>query len=278
MNESLLLNKQIHDICHETVNIKMKKVKPQVVLKNIVTFFHKHLLGSKNVYLAMFVSKKMQALSDRWDDDLVHRKLLVEVFVFMAVCNRPTKENDNTGAGGKGVSAGEAEQLLVEEMRARRSESVVLRCVPPLIKEHEETLWNVVESNSSGKLRQYVNAMRHMHSVLAKKEFMLEAFKSVCNNQAAFFFDTKDYSPIIFQCMLKINYIYETRNMHDKQMDVYLSCLNCPMDLLHADDEAQRKKRANLIAMLSDDDTNAESVTRSVSIVTPTIKKLRDII
>ena len=76
MNESLLLNKQIHDICYETVNIKMKKVKPQVVLKNIVTFFHKHLLGSKNVYLAMFVSKKMKALSDRWDDDLVHRKLL----------------------------------------------------------------------------------------------------------------------------------------------------------------------------------------------------------
>ena len=218
----------------------------------------------------------MQELTDRWEDEAIQRKLLVELYVFLAVCNKPaTGKEASSGGGAKSLSPSEAEHLLVEEMRARRTEAIVLRCVAPLIKENEDTLWNIAESNSSGKLHRYVGAMRYMHSISPKKEFMMEAFKGVCNNQSAFFFSTKDYSPIIFQCMLKINYIYESHEMHDKRMDIYLSCLNCPMTLLNVDIGEQKKHRKQLIDMLSEE--NGESVTRCVNIMPPTIKKLRDI-
>ena len=253
MNETLLINRQIHEICYETVSMAVRKTKAHVVLKNVVTFFHKHILGAKNVYLAIFVAHKLEVLTHRWDDTDIQRKLLVEIYVFLAVCNRPAT-HDSQQPKTAAVPVVEAEPTLVKEMSGRRNEALVLKCVAVLVKQHEDTLWQIVETNSSGKLKRYVQAMRFMHNTLPnKKEFISEAFKVVCNNKAAFHFNTSDYSPIIFQCMLKVNYIYETRNMHDKQMDIYLACINCPMDLLRVDPK-RAAERARLLEMTREED------------------------
>lgn len=253
MNEALLLNRQIHEICYETVTLVARKTKAPAIVKNVVTFFHKHILGAKNVYPAIFVAHKLEVLVERWDDADIQRKLLVEIYVFLAVCNRPTPQ-DSQQPKTTSVPAAEAEPTLVKEMSGRRNEALVLKCVAALVKKHEDTLWQIVESNSSGKLNRYVQAMRFMHNALPnKKEFISEAFKVVCNNKAAFHFNTGDYSPIIFQCMLKVNYIYEAQNMHDKRMDIYLACINCPMDLLRVDPK-RAAERARLLEMTREDD------------------------
>jgi hypothetical protein len=225
MNDDIILNNNIVTICYETITIASTKKVKQIV-KQILQFYCKYILGSKNTYVTTFLSRKLQNLQEVVDNN-IYRKLLVEIYVFLSICNKPVRSN---GKQTKKVKLEEAEQVLLKELNSYRREEIILGCVNALIKTKADLLWQVVLSIS--KYPEYIKELNILYSYLENKQLLFEAYRTLVASTDQYIYSNSEYSNLIFQCMLKVNYIYEEHDMFDKNMDMYIACLNCPHDKL----------------------------------------------
>jgi hypothetical protein len=222
MNDEIILSKDIKQICYETVYLESSKKLP-AISKNIVNFFCKYVVGSKNMYLYSFIATKLQQLEKKHLENNSHmyRKLLVEIYVILSICNKPVLSKPKF----KKMTEVEAELLLMKELNTSRNLKKMLDCVNALIKTKIEILWKV--SLSLSKNIDYIRNLYFLYSISPKKELILEAYTSLTEDN--YFWDTSTYSNIIFQCMLKVNYIYEEFDKYDKNMELYIKCMYCPV-------------------------------------------------
>lgn len=258
--EQLILNKNIHELCYETVQQDVRgMLKFPQLCKAVVNFFVKHIIGTQNMYPAIFITSKLDQLEKVYNnpnDKHIKRKLLIELFVFLAVCNKPSVQKQGFVIQAKSRSktkrltndnnneTNDDERMLIKELQSSRREGVVIPLVDLLIKTKEDSLWNIALT-----LANHVSNRKHMiayvtslqtlyHSRIQKKELLLEAYRALCSENAlSMFYDNSEYSSIIFQCMMKINYIYEEEGEHDKHFDLYKACIYCPMQWLTISEE-----------------------------------------
>ena len=230
MNDDILLNGNVVDICYHSVQMESKKI--ENVLKQILQFYCKHVLGtSKNTYVAFFLATKIRLLERASSDSTklaIYRKLLAEVYLLLGTCkknNDATKQNEVKIKKLK-LSNEDTEKLLLNEINTYRRLDIILGCVTKLFKTKTEILWRVAESISPHT--QYVKSLAVLYHYCEKKEFMFEAFKTLSPDQT-YYYDNGEYTNLILQCMLKINYIYEETARFDKHLEIYLTCLNYPL-------------------------------------------------
>ena len=242
IDETLILNKNIHQICYELVKyeISCKKNMDLIVNKYVINFFLKYVLGTNNVYPGIFVMKKLIDLEQK--DTLIKKKILIEIFVFLAICNKPLNEKAMTTKFSKKFKLEECEEILKRELYTHRREEVIINCVDTLFKTKKDVLWKiikiVVNSNKIKLLKNYVDALDFMNSKVSKKEFLVEAYKCITSESSImYFYDSSEYTSIILQCMMKVNYIYLEMGLFDKHMNMYKSCLMCPLDILKEEKE-----------------------------------------
>ena len=242
IDETLLLNKNIHQICYDIAKyeISCKKNINLITNKFTINFFLKYILGTNNVYPGMFLMKKLTELEQK--NSFIKKKLLIEIFLFLSICNKPL--NVNRSRISKKFKLEECEEILKQELKTHRREEVIVHCVDILFKTKKDVLWKiikiVVNSNKIKFLKDYVNSLEYMSSKVPKKEFLLEAYKCISSESSImYFFDSSEYTSIIFQCMMKINYIYLEMGLFDKHMNMYKACLMCPLDILKEEKEQE---------------------------------------
>lgn len=227
MNDEIILNKNIVEICYETTSLN-KKV-PHII-KQIITFYIKHLIGTRNTYIVMFLSNRINKLSCCEIDSHIYRKVLVEIYVFLGICNRPVKDDKQPKKTKTKIKECEAEQVMLNELNTYRKESVIMGCVNVLAKTKGPLLWKVIENIT--EYTDYVRELNNLYNYVENKELIFEAYRTIIVPQEQYFYNNGEYANLIFQCMLKVNYIYEEKEQFDKQMEVYIACLNCPPDRL----------------------------------------------
>lgn len=242
IDESLILTQNIYQICYDIVKYEIKckkKIDMRNVLKFVINIFHKYILGTNNVYPGVFLMNKLSCLENNNENNDIKKKLLVEIFVFLAICNKPVN-NGNTNTNKKKYKLDECEKILKTELETHRREEIISNCVEVLFKTKKDLLWKVVKvivhSNKVKCLINYVESLEYMFIKVPKKEFLFEAYKCICSETfIMFFYDNSEYKSIIFQCMMKINYIYSEMGLFDKHMNMYKVCLNCPLHILKED-------------------------------------------
>jgi hypothetical protein len=220
MNFDLLLNQNIKDICFDTVRIS--KLQKSVVHKNIIKFFIQFLISSKNVYISSFLNNRLKKFS-ACNDKYVLRKILVEMYVFLALCNKPT-DIDGFLQFTKIKLAKDIDikHLLKAELKGKREMNTILNYVCKLEKTNKEYLWSsifhLVHDNSLKK--QYVLNLFELYKMNANKELLFAAYRVL--HILDLTYDITVYHKLIFQCMLKINYLYEDNEI---KQDLFLKCL-----------------------------------------------------
>lgn len=254
ISEQLLLSKNIHNICYETVQKDIQGMKFPPFSKSVINFFIKHIIGTKNMYPAIFLSCKLDALERIYNNASkkdIKRKTLLELLVFLSICTKPSPNQKGFVIDAKARKAmNEAketnpEQMLIKELQTQRREGAVIPLVDGLIKTKEDELWNIaftlvkhIPVRDRNHLHSYINALNALYIRVPKKELLLEAFRSLSYESAmVMFYDNNEYSPILFQCMLKINYIYEEEGEFDKHFDLYKACIYCPTQWLLREEE-----------------------------------------
>jgi len=223
MNEDLILSKNIVDICYETVKVDSGKKTDQIIT-NVIRFYIKHVLGSKNIFLTLFVESKLDKLKLTTDTN-IYRKVLVELYIFLAICNKRTTQETAPKLKTIKIKEEDAENVLMNELNTYRKESVIQSCIKVLLNTKNDVLWKIAENIS--EIPMYIRALKALYEHDNKKELLFEAYKALSKD--AYFYNNNEYSNLIFQCVLKINYIYEEMEKFDKQMEVYIKCLNHPI-------------------------------------------------
>lgn len=236
MNDDILLNGNVVDICYNSVQMESKKI--EYVLKHIMQFYCKHVLGtSKNTYVTFFLATKIQLLERASLDCTklaIFRKLLIEIYLLLGTCkkNSDAKKKNEVKIKKLKLSDDDAEKLLLNEINTYCRLDIILGCISKLFKTKTDILWQVAQSISPHT--QYVKSLAVLYHYCEKKEVMFEAFKTLSQNQN-YYYDNNEYTNIILQCMLKINYIYEETARFDKHMEIYITCLNYPLKCLPND-------------------------------------------
>ena len=223
MNEDLILSKNIVDICYETVKLESGKKTDQIIT-NVIRFYIKHILGSKNIYLTLFLEQKLDTLRLTTDTN-IYRKVLVEIYIFLAICNKPSTQERAPKTKTIKIKEDEAENVLMNELNTYRKENVIQSCIKVLLSTKKDILWKIAENIS--EIPMYIRALKALYEYDNKKELMFEAYKAL--SKEGYFYNNNEYSNVIFQCVLKINYIYEEMEKFDKHMEVYIKCLNYPI-------------------------------------------------
>lgn len=223
MNEDLILSKNIVDICYETVKLESGK-KTDHIITNVIRFYIKHILGSKNIYLTLFLENKLNKLRSTTDSN-IYRKVLVEIYILLAICNKPVTREKTQKLKTIKIKEDEAENVLMNELNTYRKENVIQSCIKVLLNTKGDILWKIVENIS--EIPMYIRALKVLYEFDNKKELLFEAYKAL--SMDGYFYNNNEYSNIIFQCVLKINYIYEEMDKFDKHMEVYIECLNYPI-------------------------------------------------
>lgn len=223
MNEDLILSKNIVDICYETVRLESGKKTDQIVT-NVIRFYIKHILGSKNIYLTLYLEKKLDKLRSTTDSN-IYRKLLVEIYIFLAICNKPTTHEKAPKMKSIKIKEDEAENVLINELNTYRKENVIQSCIKALLNTKRDMLWKIAENVS--EIPMYIKALKALYEYDNKKELIFEAYKAL--SKEGYFYNHDEYNNLIFQCVLKINYIYEEMDKFNKHMEVYKKCLNYPI-------------------------------------------------
>lgn len=252
IDEQLLLSNNIHDVCYEVVKLETKSSvananQQRKLIKSVVVFYRKHVMGSKNVYSSVFLMKKLSLLESAKTLPL-YRKLLVEIYVYLATCNKPYTEStasENKAERKSKPTKESLEAVLKHELETYRREEVLVDCVNRLYKTKADVLWKVlkmvVRSLRMKHLVEYVDVLEFMNMKDENKLFLLEGYKCICSEHVGgYFYSDAEYMSIIFQCMMKINYVYEEMGLFDKHMYLYEACLNCPLNLLVEGDTAKK--------------------------------------
>lgn len=228
MNEELLLECNIMNICYETVSINATKRINQII-PNVINFFVKYVIHSTNLYHAVFVKTKLQNLikcSELPNED-IKRKLLVEIYVYLSICNKPI-HNKNISKTKKIKLKEDVENILINELKTYRKQNIIESCLDVLIKSNITFVWDICREFS--EIPEYVNTMEELYGMCRRKELVFDAFAKL--DKHGLKYSNSDYTNIILQCMMKINYIYYEKDLFDKHMEVYIKCLNCPLEKL----------------------------------------------
>ena len=228
MNEDILIERNISKICYETANIDCSK-KIHQIIPNVVNFYIKHIIGSNNIYHTVFIKTKLLELVKCYEENNVEirRKLLVEIYLYMALCNKPVKDKKPKYKKIK-LKDDEVESILVNEMKTQRKMNIIYSCIDIMYKNHNDNVWNICYEFS--EMRDYVEVLKDIFNICRRKELLYEAFEKISKN--GLIYSNQDYRDVIFQCLMKINYIYSEKDVFDKHMEIYLKCLNCPIETL----------------------------------------------
>lgn len=239
IDEQLMLSKNVEQVCYEVVKLEKNNYcnYRKKIIKEIISFYRQHILGTKNVYSGKFIMTRLKQLELIENDD-IYRKALIEIYVYMTICNKPYNKTDNKNDNK--IKLKDSEFILKEELQSFRREVVIIECIDKLYKSKKELLWNIVkvmvERSKSHILIDHVEVLSFMSSKDEKKEYLFEAYRCVTSENArTYFYDTSEYGSILLQCMLKINYVYEEQGMYDKHMSLYEACLYCPINVLKED-------------------------------------------
>ena len=260
MNEALR-RKDLHTTCLETARYFLSKEGVLKFLHDARMFFQKELLTSKNTYLLEFLEAKHQELLSK--TDRVQRLGAIEIAVFLCTCDRPERS-----AEGRRVSnAKDAEDLLAQELKQFLDNKdfdpqTIEKCVRILTKHTREDfdtlsekMWSVAdrltrERGHFQRLRKYWEMFDEKRQPKLASEVLVECFKTVYD-AGAFFRDVRQYRPIVVQCMLKAEYLFESLGIVDCGERVYVTCLyhlpklatQAPRNLYKEENQFEEKSR-----------------------------------
>ena len=234
MNEALR-RKDVHAVCVETARYFLCQEGVRKFLEDARVFFQKELLSSKNTYLLEFLEcKRFDILEKR---ERLQRLTAIELAVFLCTCDRP-----ESAVEGKRVSmVKNAEDVLVRELQRFAEEQdfdppTIERCVRTLSKfgkaeseEMVEKLWKVSHRLSTApphlrRLRAHWDSLEDKKRAKFAPEVLVECFKTIYDG-GSFFRDSRQYRPIIVQCMLKAEYIFESIGVVECGERAYITCL-----------------------------------------------------
>lgn len=233
MNEALR-GKDVHAVCLETAKYFLSKEGVAKFLQDVLVFYQNELLWSKNTYLLEFVERKrFEVLNKR---ERVQRLSAIELAVLLATCDRPEKSEAKRGGAAKYT-----EDALVKELRNFMEgkdfdPEGIERCVRTLAKpskedsrEAVEKLWSVAARLSKVKahvrlLREHWNLFDEKRRAKFAPDILVECFKTIYES-GSYVRDTHQYRPIVVQCMLKAEYLFESIGVVDCGERVYVTCL-----------------------------------------------------
>lgn len=222
MNHDLIINQNIKEICFETVRISSLKI--TTIQKDITTFFLKYLISSKNVYISSFLINRLQKLISIKEDKYLYRKVLVEIYVFLAICNKPTDNETCLEFKKTRISKNDdVKKCLSDELKNKRDMDKIFSYIVQLEKTEKEYLWSKIYklvSDNPLKKTLVINLFE-LYKITPNKDYILAAYKSLYIID--YIIDASVYHKLIFQCMLKINYLYEYAEIKE---DLFLKCLN----------------------------------------------------
>lgn len=220
MNVDILLQQNVQQICFETVDVSNLSI--SVVTKSITKYFTKYLLCSKNVYISSFILNRLSKIAQCGKCD-VYRKILVEVYLLLSLCNKPIENEEYLKYNTQKINKNEdCKKMLQKEMKSNRHYDKIMTLVSKLEKTEKEFLWKYIYSLSSEELnKRYVKNLFELYKIEPCKQFLFAAYKSLYI--VDYVYDVTAYHKVIFQCMLKINYLYK---YEDVQRDIYVTCLN----------------------------------------------------
>ena len=234
MNEALR-RKDVHAVCVETARYFLCKNGVPKFLEDACVFFQKELLTSKNTYLLEFFQcKRWEILEKR---ERLQRLAAIELAVFLCTCDRP-----ETAVEGKRLAmAKNAEDVLVQELQRFAEQQdfdarTIEQCVRTLSKPGKpesqvmvQKLWKVSHRLSTAashlrRLRAHWDNLEDKKRERFASEVLVECFKTIYD-AGSFFRDSRQYRPIIIQCMLKAEYIFESIGVVQCGERVYITCL-----------------------------------------------------
>ena len=258
MNEALR-RRDVHAVCLETAKYFLCKEGVTKFLQDVVVFYQNELVASKNTYLLEFLERKRSEVLNK--RDRVQRLCAIELAVFLATCDRPEKSEGRRGGATKYT-----EDVLVGELRncidgKAFDADGIDRCVRNLAKpskegSHEsvEKLWSVATRLS--KVSVHVRLLRWYWDLFDEKrrakfapDVLVECFKTIYEFDS-YVRDTHQYRPIVMQCMLKAEYLFESIGVVDCGERVYVTCLyhlpkksNSPLRHTYKEDQLDIEER-----------------------------------
>lgn len=221
MNHDLIINQNIKEVCYDTVRIST--LKQSVIEKDITTFFLKYLISSKNVYISSFLINRLQKFPNIKDNKYLYRKVLVELYVFLSICNKPTDNETYVDFKKSRISKDNVKKILSDELKNKREINKIFSCIVQLEKTEKEYLWSKIYKlvADSPIKKMLVMNLFEFYKISPHKDFILAAYKSLYI--VDYIHDASIYHKLIFQCMLKINYLYAFSELKE---DLFLKCLN----------------------------------------------------
>lgn len=204
----------IYSICVETTNKYSQNI--QKISKDIVNLFIKFLLHSKNMYLTKFISTKLQLIQIHSKSLL--RKLLVEVYVFLAVVNKPIPEKDVFNVKVSKKKDIIDEKIFLDNLNKYTKEEM-FKNVCILNKNNEDLMWKLILHVS--KQKEFIKNLKYLYSFTKNIKLLLLAYDTLYDS----YYYSCDYNDIIIQCMLKIDYIYTEKEIIDKESELYATCM-----------------------------------------------------
>lgn len=215
MNEITLLNQDIHEICIQSTNINISNFKQ--ISKNVTMFYIKNLAGIKNMYPCIFIATKLRLLQNSCNV-YISRKLILEIYLYLSLCNKPLKQPTYHHK----IINKPKDQLIKQLEGYTPNEDIILNCVHSLYKTDKEYMWNMIIKTTPYK--EYVSALYVLFNFHNNKNLLFNAYKTIVSKK--YYVDTSDYQNIIFQCMMKINYLYHEKGLCNNNMEIYNQCID----------------------------------------------------
>ena len=265
MNDALL-RRDVERVCIETAKCFLPKATKgnggrklegtERVISDAREFYEEHYLGSTNTYVLEFLSRRGEEMAE--SDDRLQRLGAIELMVFLATAggratlvvarplskkalSRPTSTDDE-GAVCKVFDTDEAglEAGLAAELQhgAGADPLRVEHFVTMLYKAGQESrLWRV-----GHHLTRYPDHARRLHGLAghgcggaksgassARRLALLHAGVRTLSHGPEHIRSSAEYKPIVIQCMLKAEYLFDDLGVIDRQTRLYLACLyRCP--------------------------------------------------
>lgn len=254
MNEALL-RRDVERVCIETARCFVPKAKgggggrkpegTERVIGDAHEFYEAHCLGGTNTYVLELLSRRCEEMAE--SDDRLQRVAAIEVMVFLAtaggrsalVVAKPLSKRalaKATGGGDEGEGALESrlESGLVAELQ-RGEDADPLRVeqfATMLYKAGQESrMWRVVHH-----LTRYPDHARRLQGLSAaakrssaRRLALLQAGFRTLPHGPEHVRSSAEYKPIVLQCMLKCEYLFDDLGVVDRHTRLYLTCLyHCP--------------------------------------------------
>ena len=207
---SLIINGDILSICKLCVSYKHTKAAISKIKVNVVKIFSNTFSGSKNTYIARFLSSRLNQLETC--SPQVYNKILCEIFVFLGTINKPSSYK-----GDKGFESNPMDKIYSSTGR-----DVKQRCVNSILRDNRSDdfiLWDMVLKNTDQE--EYVHSLQHMWAIHSDNTLLYMAFDTFYESH---YYSSSIYNKIIFQCMIKLQYLKEDDS--ESKLNTYITCLN----------------------------------------------------